>query len=421
MESKTIVIKVGSSSVVDDETHHAKIAMMSQLVDTVFRLKQEGHRVVLVSSGAIAMGMIQTHTAVKPKKLAAKQALAAIGQGKLMSLWDNMFKYYNQLTSQILITRNDIVNFTQFQNAQNTLLELLDMGVVPIVNENDTISTQEIKFGDNDTLSAITGGMVGATHLVLLTDVDCLCTDDPRSNPDAKRVAIVDDMNDLNVNTKSGAGSKIGTGGMETKLIAADLATNGGVSTIICNSKDPAAILKILAHEPLPRGKLSFEQWNEEELAHIEACGVPLHTKFIGQSWNHVKNKQFWLLHGLKPKGALVVDYGCYQAITRSNRAGLLPVGITAVQGDFEQLECVELRLGFPGTDKTVGFGRGRCNYSSEEVAKIKGLHSDEIRGVLEYCDSEYVVVRDNLAFPLHQDKDLVEFINTSLAACAGF
>lgn len=412
-EPMTIVIKVGSSSVVDDETHHAKIAMMSQLVDTIFKLKQRGHKVILVSSGAIAMGMIVTKTDQKPKKLSAKQALAAIGQGKLMSLWDNMFKYYNLLTSQILITRNDIINFTQFQNAQNTLLELLDMGVIPIVNENDTISTQEIKFGDNDTLSAITSGMVGATHLILLTDVDCLYSDDPRSNPDAIKVGIVDDMNDLNVNTKSGAGSKIGTGGMETKLIAADLATNGGVSTIICNSKVPESILKILDYESVNRVEgMSFEEWNLKEFEKMEMEQVPIHTKFIGQSWNHVKNKQFWLLHGLKPKGSIVVDYGCYQAITRSNRAGLLPVGIVSVEGTFEQLECIELRLGFRGkTEKSVVFGRGRCNYSSEEIEKIKGLQSDEIRNVLEYCDSEYVVLRDNLAFPLHWDKELLEFI----------
>lgn len=412
-EALTIVIKVGSSSVVDDQTHHAKIAIMSRLVETIFVLKQMGHKIILVSSGAIAMGMIQTNIDSKPKKLAAKQALAAIGQGKLMSLWDNMFKYYSQLTSQILITRNDIINFTQFQNAQNTLLELLDMGVIPIVNENDTISTQEIKFGDNDTLSAITSGMVGATHLILLTDVDCLYSDDPRTNPNAIKVGIVDDMNDLNVNTKSGAGSKIGTGGMETKLIAADLATNGGVSTIICNSQTPESILKILGYESIKREKgMSFEEWNLKEFENMKKLDIPLHTKFIGQSWNHVKNKQFWLLHGLKPKGSIIVDYGCFLAITRSDRAGLLPVGIISVEDKFEQLECVELRLGFKGkTDKSVVFGRGRCNYSSEEIEKIKGLQSDDIMNTLEYCDSEYVVLRDNLAFPLHWDKELLEFI----------
>lgn len=396
----------------DDVTQHAKLAIMTQLIETIFDLRSMGHRIVLVSSGAIAMGMIETQTPVKPKKLAAKQALAAIGQGKLMSLWDNMFKHYGLLTSQILITRNDILNFTQFQNAQNTLLELLDMGVIPIVNENDTISTQEIKFGDNDTLSAITGGMVGATHLILLTDVDCLYTDDPRSHPDAKPVAIVDDINELNVNTKSGAGSKIGTGGMETKLIAADLATNGGVTTIICNSQNPASILKIIDHESLKRDHMSFDEWNLKEFELYRQNKIPYHTKFIGQSWNHVKNKQFWLLHGLKPKGSLVVDYGCFSAITRSNRAGLLPVGVLEVEGSFEQLECVELKLGFKGkTDKTVVFGRGRCNYSSDEINRIKGLHSDEIRNVLDYCDSEYVALRDNLAFPLHWDKELLEFI----------
>lgn len=419
----TIVVKLGSSSIVDETTKEPKIANITQVVESLVKLRRQGHRIVLVSSGAIAMGLNETQLDKKPKRLAAKQALAALGQGKLISLWDNMFRYFNQQTAQILLTRNDIVDFSQFKNAENTLSELLNMDIIPIVNENDTISTQEIKFGDNDTLSAITAGMVNADYLFLLTDVACLYTDNPRVNPDAKKILIVKNLSNLNVNTKSGAGSSVGTGGMETKLIAADLATNAGITTIICHSNHPENMLDIVQYShkfdnSFRYSELESEETNEEfelsnlkEEKRLEKLNMPLHTRFIGRPKNHVKNKQFWLLHGLKPKGSLVVDYGCFLAITRQNRAGLLPVGILKVEGNFNQLECIELKLGFKGSDKSVAFGRGRCNYSSGEIDKIKGLQSDKVPERLEYCDSEYVVHRENLAFPIHWDNELLDFI----------
>lgn len=439
----TIVVKLGSSSIVDDTTREPRMANITQVVESLVKLRRQGHKVVLVSSGAIAMGLNETQMEKKPKRLAAKQALAALGQGKLISLWDNMFRYFNQKTAQILLTRNDIVDFSQFKNAENTLIELLNMGIIPIVNENDTISTQEIKFGDNDTLSAITAGMVSADYLFLLTDVDCLYTDNPRVNPDAKKVLIVENLSSLNVNTKGGAGSSVGTGGMETKLIAADLATNAGITTVICNSNHPKNMLDIVqyshVHDSEFRNKdamedaetetetekeldeegsgsqEAFDAKNVQEEAKLQALGIPLHTRFLGQPRNHVKNKQFWLLHGLKPKGSLVVDYGCFLAITRQNRAGLLPVGVIAVEGNFHQLECVDIRLGFKGVSKTVSFGRGRCNYSAAESDRVKGLQSDEVAKLLEYCDSEYLVHRENLAFPLHWDNELMDFIKENV------
>lgn len=425
----TIVVKLGSSSIVDEDTREPRIANITRLVEALVKLRRDGHRIVLVSSGAIAMGLNETKLAKKPKRLAAKQALAALGQGKLISLFDNMFRYFNQQTAQILLTRNDIVDFSQFKNAESTLFELLNMGIIPIVNENDTISTQEIKFGDNDTLSAITAGMVNADYLFLLTDVDCLYTDNPRVNSNAKKVLVVKNLANLNVNTKGGAGTSVGTGGMETKLIAADLATNAGVTTIICNSNSPENIINIVqySHEVdkdfrySEDDKLStfeenadqFDENNLEEAKRLQEFNIPLHTRFIGQPKQQVKNKQFWLLHGLKPKGSLIVDYGCFLAITRQNRAGLLPVGILKVEGNFSQLECVEIKLAVKGEEnKAVTFGRGRCNYSSSEIDKIKGLKSDEISNILEYWDSEYVVHRENLAFPNHFDSEVINFIN---------
>lgn len=420
----TIVVKLGSSSIVDEVTREPKIANISQLVESLVKLRRQGHRIVLVSSGAIAMGLNETKLDKKPKRLAAKQALAALGQGKLISLWDNMFRYFNQQTAQILLTRNDIVDFSQFKNAENTLAELLNMDIIPIVNENDTISTQEIKFGDNDTLSAITAGMVNADYLFLLTDVNCLYTENPKTDPEAKKILIVKNLSNLNVSTKGGAGSSVGTGGMETKLIAADLATNAGITTIICHSHNPENMLDIVQYShkydkevryceesELEETEKEFELNNLAEEERLKKLEIPLHTRFIGQPKNQVKNKQFWLLHGLKAKGALVVDYGCFLAITRQNRAGLLPVGITRVEGSFSQLACVEIKLGFPQTKKTVTFGRGRCNYSSTEINKIKGLQSEKVPDLLECCDSEYVVHRENLAFPIHWDNELLDFI----------
>ena len=410
----TIVVKLGSSSIVDDVTREPRVANITKIVEELVKLRRNGNKIVLVSSGAIAMGLNETNLTNKPKRLAAKQALAALGQGKLISLWDNLFKYYNQQTAQILLTRNDIVDFSQFKNAENTIQELLNMNIIPIVNENDTISTQEIKFGDNDTLSAITAGMCNADYLFLLTDVNCLYTDNPRINPLSEKILLVNDLTKLNVNTKSGAGSSIGTGGMETKLIAADLATNSGITTIICNSNYPENINKIVNYKPIYDNSKSLSENNKIEEQNLLSEEIPLHTRFLGQPINHVKDRQFWLLHGLKPKGSVIVDYGCFQAITRKNRGGLLPVGIIAIEGNFNQLECIELKLGKKNKDGSIDsitFGRGRCNYNSNEIDKIKGLQSNLIENVLEYCDSEYVIHRENMAFPTHWDDNLINFI----------
>lgn len=424
----TIVVKLGSSSIVDENTWEPHIANMSLLVECLVRLRRQGHRIVFVSSGAIAIGMRKLKIQKKPKRLAAKQALAAVGQGELISVWDELFTHLDQTTAQILLTRNDIGDFAQFRNAENTLRELLDMGIIPIVNENDTISTEEIKFGDNDTLSAITAGMCNADFLFLLTDVDCLYTDNPRTNPDAKPVNIVRNMASLDVDTKS-AGSSVGTGGMKTKLIAADLATNAGVTTVICNSKYPQHILDIVKYSrKVDAGSREsdetlavetpeqFAATNLREQENMRKLHVPFHTRFIGQPKNTIKNRQFWLLHGLKPQGTIFIDEGCYRALTRPNRAGLLPVGVLGVEGHFHQMECVEIRLGSKTPDgkldaskPTFPVGRGRTNLSASEIDEVKGLQTSEIDSTLGYADSEYVIHRDNLAFPVRPDPELVE------------
>lgn len=416
-KSYTIVIKLGSSSLVDEVTKEPKLSIMSLIVETVVKLRRMGHKVIIVSSGGIAVGLKTLGLSKRPKHLSQVQAIAAVGQGRLIGRWDNLFSQFDQHIAQILITRNDIVDWTQYKNAQNTVTELLSMGVVPIVNENDTLSVSEIKFGDNDTLSAITAALVGADYLFLLTDVDCLYTDNPRTNPDAKPILVVRDMSkDLpNVNTSSGSGSDVGTGGMTTKLIAADLATNAGVNTIIMKSSVPANIYKIVKYMQDCDGELldlnvAHDELQVTELHKLKENEVPLHTRFIADNnQHHLKNREFWMLHGLVSNGAVIIDSGACAALTRKNKAGLLPAGVIDIQGSFHELECVDLKLGarLPSGELDTSvplqiIGRARVNYTSIELQKIKGLQSNEIEDVLGYADSEYVAHRENLAFPPH-------------------
>ncbi|RLV89763.1 Glutamate 5-kinase [Spathaspora sp. JA1] len=406
----TIVVKLGTSSLVDEDSREPRIANMSLIVETIVKLRRQGHRIIIVSSGAIAFGMKRVGIDSKPSKLAAVQALASIGQGRLIGLFDDLFRMLDQPIAQILITRNDIMDFTQYKNAKNTINELLDMGVIPIVNENDTLSVSEIKFGDNDTLSAITSAMVHADYLFLMTDVECLYTDNPRANPDAKPILIVDNIEDLSVNTDTentaGGGSKVGTGGMTTKLIAAELATNVGVTTIITLSSQPYYILDIVNHiQSQLHSNLSIEQQRINLLEDVKQGKIPLHTQFLGlpQDTQIKSDRRFWLLHGLKTKGALIIDSGCFQALTRRNRAGLLPAGIVEVIGNFHESECVSIKV-IPDKSlpisEAVEVGHCRVNYSATEIRLIKGHKSRDIEKILGFADSEYIAHRDNLAFP---------------------
>lgn len=424
----------------------------------------------------------------RPKHLPKVQALAAIGQCRLMSLWDQLFGNLQQPIAQVLLTRNDIADRTQYQNAQNTFIELLSMGVIPIVNENDTLAVTEIKFGDNDTLSAITAAMVQADYLFLMTDVDCLYDKNPRSNPDAKSIPVVEDISELEADVSS-AGSALGTGGMSTKIVAARLATSAGVTTVITKSDKPGNISRIMAHaEKQRKAKMS----NRNSIAAFQDDGMPLaqttslksnasgqdlsastsndgveltktatsqsddhaplHTRFLPIS-NPIRDRYFWILHGLSPHGTIYIDHGAWAAL--SDKAGLLPVGIVDVDGHFAQQEAVRIvvvkRLPryspkgnstehqTPVQPTTPGaaahavhapipvrtplhhtisssqiihpplfeqtnpapFEIGRCvvNYSATEIRRIKGLHSTQISEALGYADSEYVALRENIAF----------------------
>ncbi|QEL63107.1 glutamate 5-kinase [Candidozyma auris] len=363
----TIVIKLGTSSLVDEVTREPRIANLSNIVETVVKLRRAGHRIVVVSSGAIAFGMKRVNTHERPKQLAAFQALASIGQGRLIGLFDDLFRQLNQPIAQILLTRNDIIDFAQYRNATNTLNELLAMDVVPIVNENDTLSVAEIKFGDNDTLSAITAGMIHADYLFLMTDSPSSWWTRSTTLPFQQR--------------RSG-GSKVGTGGMTTKLIAAELATNVGVTTIITLSTQPHCILDIVSNI-----QETDESWTPAQQA---------------QDQQIRSDRRFWLLHGLKTKGTIYIDRGCFQALTRKDRAGLLS-GVVAVKGNFHVHDCVSIEV-LPTRESElsegVEVGHCRVNYSSAEIELIKGQQSADIENILGFSDTEYIAHRDNLAFP---------------------
>ncbi len=251
-DKKRIVVKIGSSSLQHSETGDMDYIRIEKLVRELCDIRNQGKEVILVTSGAIAAGkkavrISEIKGSKVPLTTAEKQACSAIGQARLMMTYQKLFGEYNQLTAQVLLTKNTIVNNLNRHNAANTFEELLKLGVIPVVNENDTVSTYEIEFGDNDTLSAVVAALVGADLLILLSDIDGLYTDDPHKNPDAKFIQVVENLNDDLMNYgKSSTGSNVGTGGMNTKLIAAKIATKAGCDMIICNSKDIGILHNII-------------------------------------------------------------------------------------------------------------------------------------------------------------------------------
>ncbi|KAK8049926.1 hypothetical protein PG994_011656 [Apiospora phragmitis] len=395
-KSLTVVIKLGTSSIVDEKTHEPLLPILTLIVSTAVKLRKDGHKVVIVSSGAIGVGLQRMDQDKRPKHLHELQALAAIGQCRLMSLWDSFFGHYRQPIAQILLTRNDIADRTRYLNAQNTMVGLLDMGVIPIVNENDTLAVAEIKFGDNDTLSAITAGMVHADFLFLMTDVDCLYDKNPRTNPDAKAIEVVEDISSVQADVSS-AGSSLGTGGMATKIVAAKLATSAGVMTVITRSSSPGNITQIVRHVQDTSRPL---QQAEDPLSE------PAEPLPAEDSAKPIRDRYFWLLHGLAPHGTLYIDAGAHRAL--AHKAGLLPVGVLDVEGSFASHEAVRIvvveRNLEPGPDGKLWHGtphevgRALVNYAASEIQRIKGHRSKEIQSILDYADSDYVADRDNVS-----------------------
>lgn len=363
---QTIVVKIGTSSLTTDSGHLA-IATIASLVDTLSALRRQGHRVILVSSGAVGIGCARLGLRERPKTIVGKQAIAAVGQGRLMRVYDDLFTLQQQAIAQILLTRNDLVQRRRYLNASNTLKELLRLEVIPVVNENDTVAVEELKFGDNDTLSAMVASLVEADWLFLLTDVDQLYSADPRSNPNAQPISLVqslDELKELQVET-GGAGSNWGTGGMATKIQAARIATSAGVRTVIMSSAVPGNISKVLA-------------------------GESIGTQFAPQLHTNNARKR-WIAYGLIPNGKLYLDSGAIKAICDRGKS-LLAAGITQIEGDFQASDAVVL---CEAEGKEVA--RGLVNYSSVELQKIRGCKSEAIPEILGYVGAETIIHRDNL------------------------
>ena len=268
---RRIVIKIGSSSLTIRESGHLDLRKIEKLVRVICQLRGEGKDVVLVSSGAIAVGRQALGVEQKPEKTSEKQALAAVGQARLMMTYQRLFAEYNQTAAQVLLTKYSILDGLSRLNAKNTFEELLKLGVVPVVNENDTVATHEIEFGDNDRLSAIVAGLVGADLLILLSDIDGLYTDDPNQNQEAMLIQIVSEITeDLLAMGKESSGSSLGTGGMQAKLMAARMATDAGADMVIANGADVENIYRIMEGEPCGTLFLAHKNKNFDVYRYVE-------------------------------------------------------------------------------------------------------------------------------------------------------
>ncbi|MBD2303135.1 MULTISPECIES: glutamate 5-kinase [Nostocales] len=365
--TKTIVVKIGTSSLTQPETGQLALSTIATLTETLCHLRQQGNRVILVSSGAVGVGCARLGLTERPKAIALKQAVAAVGQGRLMRIYDDLFTTLQQPIAQVLLTRSDLVQRSRYLNVYNTFKELLGLGVIPVVNENDTVAVEELKFGDNDTLSALVASLVEADWLFLLTDVDRLYSADPRSVPDAKPIALVSNIKELaqlQIQT-GGQGSQWGTGGMVTKISAARIAIAAGVRTVITQGRFPRNLEKIIQGEPLG--------------THFEPQPEPTSAR------------KRWIAYGLVPTGKLYLDQGAIAAISQAGKS-LLAAGIKTLEGEFDTQDAVQL-CDTNGNE----IARGLVNYSSDELQKICGRHSREIPEILGYVGADTVVHRDNL------------------------
>jgi len=362
---QTLVIKIGTSSLTTMASGQLALSTIALLVEVLCRLRQQGYAVILVSSGAVGVGCARLGLTQRPKTIALKQAVAAVGQGRLMRVYDDLFTSLQQPIAQVLLTRSDLEQRSRYVRVCNTFRELLQLGVIPIINENDTVAVDELKFGDNDTLSALVASLVQADWLFLLTDVDRLYSADPRLDPDAKPIYRVSDIEQLTANVGD-RGSAWGTGGMVTKISAARIATAAGVRTVITEGRFPQNIEAILQGETIG--------------THFEAQSRPTSAR------------KRWIVHGIVPSGKLYLDAGAVNAITKLGKS-LLAAGITRIEGDFSSQAAVSL-CNASGEE----IARGIVNYDSTELQQIQGLHSEEIPTVLGYVGADTVIHRDNLA-----------------------
>ncbi len=362
--SRRLVIKVGSSLVTADGQgldHQA----LSRWASQIAALAEQGKQVVLVSSGAIAEGIARLGWRKRPHAVNQLQAAAAVGQMGLIQAYESVFRTHGLHAAQILLTHEDLADRTRYLNARSTLRTLLELSVVPIINENDTVATDEIRLGDNDTLGALVTNLIEADCLIILTDQTGLFTADPRRDPRASLVENAQAGDAELERMAGGAGSDVGTGGMLTKILAAKRAARSGAHTVICSGHEDQVLLRL-------------------------AAGEAIGTQLIAQQAPLDARRQ-WLADHLQLRGSLVLDAGAVKAL-REDGKSLLPVGVQAVSGEFTRGEVVALMNG-QGDE----VARGLVNYSASEARRIQGKPSSAIEAALGYMDEPELVHRDNL------------------------
>ena len=362
-QARKIVLKIGSSLLFDARRKEANRAWLAALAEDIADLRHEGREIIIVSSGAVALGRARIQT--DPRKLADKQAAAAVGQSLLMKAWEEALAPHDLMAGQILLTRDDTERRRRWLNARATAQALLAHGIIPVVNENDTVTTEEIRYGDNDRLAARTAQLVQADLLVLLSDVDGLYTADPRRDPEAKHLSVVERLTPeiLAMGTGANSDAGVGTGGMATKLAAVQIAGSAGCATLIASG---------LQRHPIK----AVRDGARSTLFH--ASSTPL------AAWKQ------WIAGSVDPAGSLTLDDGAVRAL----RAGksLLPSGVVKLSGRFEKGDSVRL-VDLKGTRLGVGV----INYPHDDVARIKGQHSDDIEKLIGYRGPSVVVHRNDL------------------------
>ena len=360
-----IVVKLGTSSLTNG-TKHISPPFIIELARQVAELKQKNHQVVIVTSGAIAAGREKLNFPQLPKNMPAKQMLAAIGQLSLMALYEQIFSLYGMLVAQVLLTRADLSDRRRYLNARNTLVAMMMENLVAIINENDTVATEEIRVGDNDNLSALVANLIDADLLILLTDLAGLYTADPRSDPNAEFVKTVtgDEIPEALWQAAGGSKSGLGTGGMTTKLQAADLARHSGTACVIANSKEPNILIR---------------------LANDEKIGT-----YFPALVNAIESRKRFIMSARRAPGQITVDNGAVLALKRGG--SLLPIGIVQLTGKFERGDTIRIL-----DENNHEIARGITNYPHADLLQIIRRRSDEIETLLGYTYGDEVVHRNDL------------------------
>lgn len=345
MTRKRIVVKIGSSSLTNDKGEIDQ-EMFNDHIHAVVALRQAGHEVLLVSSGAVAAGFARLGYSSRPITLKGRQAAAAVGQGLLIQSYIDKFSEFSIVPAQILLTRDDFTNQGRYRNAYATIMELLERRMLPIINENDTVSVRELTFGDNDMLSALVSGFIRADQLIILTDINGLYDANPRDNPNAKKFDHLDGISDEMLGYTKGSSSKVGTGGMKSKLLAAKTALSVGVPVFIGNGEGSEKLVEIIK-------------------------GNGDGTYIANKKQNSININQQWIAIHSESSGQIYVDQGAEEAIL-FNSKNLLPAGIFKVQGNFEKGDVVEV-FGMNGL-----IGKGEVTYSSTDLLEVIGKRSEE-------------------------------------------